>query len=228
MKDGVLAVWSDIDAEAEDDYTAWYEREHMFERLQVPGIHRARHYRTSAGEPKYFTYFELENPAVVASTAYLRQANNSSPWTQRILPHFRNVNRTAARVVRRLGNGFGAMAMTVRLMIKGDHDRTLMALLGDDILPAIIQRPGIIAAQLWLADRDATLRPVQDRNLRPQQDAVSDLVIFIEGTNVDSLQVLAGGALATDILVAAGAANFPVTAIHQLLNGADGNEAPRI
>ena len=57
MIDGILAVWSDIDEEAEDDYTAWYEREHMFERLEVPGFRRARHYLTISGEPKYFTYF---------------------------------------------------------------------------------------------------------------------------------------------------------------------------
>ena len=43
MVNGTLAVWSGIIAEAEDDYNAWYEREHMFERVEVPGIRRARH-----------------------------------------------------------------------------------------------------------------------------------------------------------------------------------------
>ncbi len=41
MSNGTLAVWSGIDADTEDDYNAWYEREHMFERIEVPGIRRA-------------------------------------------------------------------------------------------------------------------------------------------------------------------------------------------
>ncbi|MBT3536517.1 MAG: hypothetical protein HN478_21740 [Rhodospirillaceae bacterium] len=228
MIDGILAVWSDIDEEAEDDYTAWYEREHMFERLEVPGFRRARHYLTISGEPKYFTYFELDDPTVVASKAYLEQANSSSPWTEKILPHFRNVNRTGGQVVRRLGKGFGAAAMTMRLTMRDIKDPALMTYLGTEILPAIIERPGIISAQLWTADQEATLQPVKDRDLRPQQDAVSDLVIFIEGTTAASLQTLATKMPSTEAFMDAGAAAPPLTAIHQLLNGAEQDEAPPI
>ncbi len=228
MTNGILAVWSDIDAEVEDDYTAWYEREHMFERLEVPGFRRARHYQTVSGSPKYFTYFEIDSPTVVASESYLAQANNSSPRTQQILPHFRDVNRTAGRVVRRLGRGFGAAAMTIRVADLENSDHALTAMLADNVLPEIIERPGVIAAQLWQADRDATLQPVQDRNLRPGQDAVSDLVIFVEGTHLACLHALAEEALSTDMLVAAGTSSPPITAIHQLLNGAENSEAPPI
>jgi hypothetical protein len=228
MTNGILAVWSDIDAEAEDDYTAWYEREHMFERLEVPGFRRARHYRTVSGTPKYFTYFELDSPAVVASEAYLAQADRSSPWTQRILPHFRNANRTACRVVRRVGRGFGAAAMTVRLEAQDGRELRLTASLGDDVLPGIVERPGIIAAQLWQADREATLQPAQDRDLRPTPDAVSDLVIFVEGTDVAALDALTEEVLTAAALTARGAAVPSFTAIHQLLNGAEGTEAPPI
>ena len=69
MSDGILAVWSDIDPGAKADYTAWYEREHMFERLEVTGFNRARHYQTVSGAPEYFTYYELASPAVVTSPA---------------------------------------------------------------------------------------------------------------------------------------------------------------
>ncbi|MDP6706594.1 MAG: hypothetical protein QF893_09650 [Alphaproteobacteria bacterium] len=228
MTNGILAVWSDIDAEAADDYTAWYEREHMFERLEVPGFRRARHYRTVSGMPEYFTYFELDSPAVVASAAYLAQANSSSPWTQRILPHFRNANRTACRVLRRLGRGFGATAMTVRLEAADGCEPALIAALGDDILPAAVTRPGIVAAQLWQADREATLQPVQDRDLRPTPDAVSDLVVFVEATDVGPLDALAEATLSAAALTALGAAIPLFAAIHQLLNGAEGTEAPPI
>ena len=228
MTNGTLAVWSGIDAEAEDDYNAWYEREHMFERVLVPGIRRARHYQTVSGAPKFFTYFEMDTPAVISSGVYLEQTNNSSPWTQRILPHFRDVNRTASQVVRRLGRGFGAAAMTIRFALVEGADPELAAVLGDDFLPRVVQRPGIIAGQLWQADREASSQPGKDRDLRPDQDAISDLTLFVEGAGIKGLQTLADDTELAAILARAKTVSAPIVAIHRLVNGAETDEAPPI
>jgi hypothetical protein len=227
MSNGILAVWSDVDATGEADYNAWYEREHMFERLEVPGFHRARHYRTVSGSPRYFTYFVIDHAAVVASQAYLAQANHPSPWTRRVLPHFRNTNRTACNVVRRLGRGYGAASLTIRLAAAAGREDELVAWLAAAQLPALVEQPGIIGAQIWRADRDATLLPVEDRQLRPEPDQVADLVVFIEGTTIEPLTTVAGGPLSSASLTDHGA-DRPLTAIHQLLNGAEKHEPPAI
>lgn len=227
MSHGILAVWSDVDATGEAEYTAWYEREHLFERLEVAGFRQGRHYVTLAGTPKYFTYFVLDHVSVVASAAYLAQANHPSPWTRRVLPHFRNTNRTACNVLRRLGRGYGACCLTARLSASPGGNADLVAWLGQTLLPTLIERSGIIGAQLWRGDREATLVQVEDRHLRPQADQVADLVIFVEGTEVESLQAVASGPLASPHLLAHGAVQ-PVLAIHQLLNGADKEELPAI
>jgi hypothetical protein len=227
MPNGILAVWSDVDAVAEDDYNAWYDREHLFERLEVPGFHRGRHYVTVSGSPRYFTYFIIDNAAVVASQAYLAQANHPSPWTQRILPHFRNTNRTACHVVRRLGRGYGAASLTIRLAAVAGRQDELIGWLSDTQLPALVKQPGLIGAQLWRADRHATLVPVEDRRLRPEPDQVADLIIFVEGTLVDRLQAVAYEGLSSSNLVAHGA-DRPLIAVHQLLNGAEKDELPML
>jgi hypothetical protein len=227
MTKGILAVWSDIDTTAADDYNAWYEREHMFERLAVPGFHRARHYLTVSGAPRYFTYFVTDTAAVVASPAYLVQANHPSPWTRRILPHFRNTNRTACNVVRRIGRGYGASSLTVRLAAVVGREDELFTWLGTTQLPAVVEQPGIVGAQLWRADHDATLLPVEDRQLRPEPDQLADLVVFVDGTTVEHLTAVANGPLSAASLAAHGA-DRPVLAIHQLLNGAEQDELPAI
>ncbi|MGK0171166.1 MAG: hypothetical protein ACI9W2_002895 [Gammaproteobacteria bacterium] len=228
MANGTLAVWSDIDREFEEDYNGWYEREHMFERLDVQGILRARHYRTLSGTPKFFTYFELEETSVIASRAYLRQTNNSSLWTQRILPHFRDVNRTVSWVVRRLGRGFGGVAVTVRFRLSGANDAALEANLAQSFIPSTIERPGIIAAQLWRMDRNASLMPGQDRDLRPGDDETADLTLFVEGTEIAALKALVADVEFSTMLAAAQSLVPPRIAIHQLLNGAESDEAPPI
>jgi hypothetical protein len=159
----------------------------------------------------------------MASQAYLAQANQPSPWTRRILPHFRNTNRTACNVVRRLGRGYGAASLTIRLAAIAGREDEFIGWLGNTQLPALVEQPGIIGAQLWRADRRATLVPVEDRRLRPEPDQVADLVIFVEGTLVNHLQALAHGHLSSESLVAHGAER-PLMAVHQLLNGADKNE----
>ncbi len=223
MSGGILAVWSDVDAAGEDDYTAWYEREHLFERLVVPGFQQGRHYVTLTGAPKYFTYFVTDHAAVVASPAYLAQANRPSPWTRRVLPSFRNTNRTACDVLHRFGRGYGALSITVRMAAMAGRDEELLAWLAEALLPALVQRPGILSAQLWRADREATLLPVADRHLRPQPDQVADLVIFVEGTVLQSVEAAAAGPLALANLEAHGA-ELPLLAIHQFLHGADNAE----
>lgn len=221
MRNGILAVWSDIAAAAEDDYTAWYEREHMFDRLVVPGFHRARHYLTVSGSPKYFTYYETDDAAVLASAAYLASANHPTPWTRRILPHFLNTNRTACAVVCRIGRGYGATALTVRLAAAPGKETELLEWLGESQLPAMIEWPGVIAAQIWRADLEATLMPVEDRRLRPEPDQVAELVVFIEGTTLEPLQTLAVAQFAPLCLAEHGATDQSLVAIHQFLNGAE-------
>jgi hypothetical protein len=228
MSNGTLAVWSGIDADTEDDYNAWYEREHMFERIEVPGIRRARHYRTVSGRPRFFTYFELADPSVVASGVYFAQTNNPSPWTQRILPHFREVNRTASRVIRRVGKGFGAAAMTVRHALEGGEDKALAAWLADTYLPEVVTRPGVIAGQLWQADIGASRQPGQDRNLRPEEDSISDLTLFVEATETGRLEELSREPQLVEALARARTISAPLVAVHQLLNGAETDEAPTI
>ena len=221
MSNGILAVWSDIDAVMEDEYTAWYEREHMYDRLVVPGFHRARHYVTVYGAPKYFTYYVTDDAAVMASAAYLASANHPTPWTQRILPHFRNTNRTACNVVRRLGRGYGAVVLTVRLAAVAGRETALLTWIGETQLPALIQQPGILAVQIWHADREATWLPVTDRSLRPEPDQVADLVVFIEATTRAPLTRVASEALSPASLTTHGATTQSLVAIHQFLNGAE-------
>lgn len=224
---GILAVWSDITPEAAADYDAWYEREHMFERLAVEGIHRARHYRTVAGSGQFFTYFVTDDARVMRSPAYLDSANASSPWTRRILPHFRNTNRTAFDVVRRIGWGFGAAALTIRLAATPGREDELVRWLGHERVPALLERPGVIGLQIWRADLESTLVPVTDASLRGGPDRTSPLAIFAEGTGLDAVTDLAEGPLRAGDLAAAGGEDV-VTSVHQLVNYAEKEPMPDI
>ncbi|MEX2617844.1 MAG: hypothetical protein WD767_17275 [Alphaproteobacteria bacterium] len=213
---GILAVWSDITPEAAAEYDRWYEEEHMFERLVVDGFHGARHYCTVSGQQMFFTYFITDNAAVMQSPGYFHSTDNTSAWSRRIQPHFRNTNRTAYNVIRRIGWGYGAAAMTIRMEPANGCEDALVRWLGQDQFPALLKRPGIIGLQIWKADMEATRRKVLDEKTRGQ-DRTSGLTVFIEATGMAALEELENGPLSVENIVAHGAVS-PVISRHQLMN----------
>ena len=69
----------------EEEFNAWYDSEHIPERLAVPGILTARRYVCADGHPKFLAMYDLESHAVMQSPGYVRVGyENASPWTKRV------------------------------------------------------------------------------------------------------------------------------------------------
>jgi hypothetical protein len=79
-------VWVDVPADKEDDFTRWYNEEHLAERLAIPGFLGGARYEAVKGGPKHLAYYELESVAVLESDAYRRVQANPTPWTRRSGP----------------------------------------------------------------------------------------------------------------------------------------------
>lgn len=87
---GFLLVTMQPPPALEEEFNAWYDSEHIPERLAVPGILSARRYVCAGGHPKYLAMYDLETHAVMNSPAYLTVAfENSSPWTKRVTSRVR-------------------------------------------------------------------------------------------------------------------------------------------
>src|SRR5712675_2175888 len=80
---GVVAIWNDITPEGRAEFFAWHNREHMPERVGIPGFRRGRRYIALAGAPEFFTLYETDSPEVLAGSDYLNRLNHPTPWTRR-------------------------------------------------------------------------------------------------------------------------------------------------
>lgn len=110
---GALVNWGGVVAEQEDDYNMWHSREHMPERLAVPGFRRGRRGVAVVGTPetlKYFMMYEAADADVFVSAPYLARLNDPTPWTRRILSAYIAPSRTICRVIASKGLGAGGMA----------------------------------------------------------------------------------------------------------------------
>jgi hypothetical protein len=85
-QNGFLLVLMQPPENIEEEFNAWYDSEHVPERLAVPGVLTAIRFSSiSAATPKYLAMYDLESESVLESDAYRRVAgDNSSPWTRRV------------------------------------------------------------------------------------------------------------------------------------------------
>src|SRR5215470_2843086 len=84
--------------EAEADFNAWYDQEHIPALGAVPGSLAARRYRSTGpagGTHRYVAIYHLASPDVARSAAW--QAAADTPWSARVRPHFRDRIRILTR-----------------------------------------------------------------------------------------------------------------------------------
>lgn len=91
-----LALWNDVTAEVESEYDEWHGKEHVPQRLTVPGIVTACRYRSQYNnQTRYLTWYGLEGLHVLTSRPYQELLTHPTPWSQRMRPHLRNIERLA-------------------------------------------------------------------------------------------------------------------------------------
>lgn len=166
---GLLLIWTDVDHTVEDEFNDWYDREHLAERVDLPGFKNGRRYEALVGHPKYLAWYETESTKTLASAAYGSAQANPSQWTRRIMPRFRNVTRVTAEETATEGGGLGAAALTLRTTPAPGAEATLgarAALLVQDL----IARPGVVSARAWKPSADDAATGSAEAQLRAGQE----------------------------------------------------------
>ncbi|MGE3144163.1 MAG: hypothetical protein AB7K35_01100 [Pseudorhodoplanes sp.] len=113
---GILAIWNDCAEGREAAFEAWFQGEHLEERLAVPGFRFGRRHEAVISGPRFFHFYVTDTPAVLTSAAYLARVNNPTPLTRSVMSTvFRNMIRTICERTMRQGEIRGAYAAVARL-----------------------------------------------------------------------------------------------------------------
>lgn len=114
MQQGFLAIFSDVEPADETDYLHWLTREHVQERLSVPGFLAARVFRAQIETGgRFLIFYRLRDAGVVGSADYLARLNAPTPWSQRIMPKLGNFVRGGGTIVQESGAGAAGFAAPV-------------------------------------------------------------------------------------------------------------------
>jgi hypothetical protein len=158
---GILAIWNDCRAGREAEFEAWFQGEHLMERLAVPGFLFGRRHQAISGNAGYFNFYLVESPDVLTSKPYLERLDDPTPMTKRIMSEvFLNMNRTVCcRTVRR-GGFRGAYVVTVRFSSQPD-DAALTKR-----LDAAVQDTAVAGGEVWIALDPAGMLVSMEEKLR--------------------------------------------------------------
>jgi hypothetical protein len=146
MTQGILAIFNDVAAGRDAEFDAWFQGEHLIERLAVPGFLFGRRHQAISGSAAYSNFYLVESPAVLTSKAYLERLDNPTPMTKKIMSEvFLNMNRTLCHRTLRRGGFRGAYAVTVRFNDPPDIEG--LTLLANELA----SDTAIAACEIWTA-----------------------------------------------------------------------------
>lgn len=172
MQQGFLAIWSDVDPQDETDYLHWLTREHVQERLSIPGFLAARVFRTEAEAcGRFLIFYRLRDAGVVGSAEYLARLNAPSPWSQRVMPKLKHFMRGGGGIEQETGSGEGGYIAPV-LFSRG-------ALSGyREAAAEIAKADRIAAARIFAVDADASQIATAEKSMRAGDRAFEAMMLL--------------------------------------------------
>jgi hypothetical protein len=178
---GMLLTSMNVDAADEAEFNRWYDREHLEERVAIPGFLEARRYVAHDGNPKYLSLYSTETFDVLDSPAYRTALANQTAWSKANIARFKDMIRGVARITISRGIGRGAVLGIIRLRPASGSEDKLRAALREHFDPAKLD--GIISMHL-LENDPALSKPLTDS---PSASGAGDWFVLIDATDVNAV-----------------------------------------
>jgi hypothetical protein len=151
---GLLAVWMKVPAGLEEEFNAWYDDEHVPERMAVPGFLTARRYVAQGAPARYMANYDLTATNVLHTEPYTSIRRKPTPWTRRIVGKLIENIRNEYELVQSIGEAPpepAPYALLVRIETAPEDDAELNAWYEREHLGALQGVPGCYRARRFRA-----------------------------------------------------------------------------
>ncbi|KDR32149.1 hypothetical protein BG57_11895 [Caballeronia grimmiae] len=180
LGDGAVLVWNDVASEGREQFYQWHDKEHIPERLSIPGFRRGRRYVRPGHSPEWLTMYEAVDLNVVVSPAYLQRLNAPTPATVDTLRYFRNTSRAVCRIVHSVGSSSGGHVLALRLDVPAAEADAMKTHLCTDVFPRAVALTSVVACHLYMADQSGSHIDTAESSTR--EFDVPAWVVLVEAT----------------------------------------------
>jgi len=154
---GLLLTMTEPQQAMEEEFNAWYDTEHLAERLAIPGFLSARRWQRDCnpGEGKYLATYELTSPSVLETPEYFAHVGDHfTPWSRRCLGRTTVFRRWACEQIAP-GNRLPDEKATALFLACGDvpaaHEEEFNRWYDIEHVPLLLQVPGVLGARRFRA-----------------------------------------------------------------------------
>jgi hypothetical protein len=150
VAEGLLYVEVECPAELEAEFHAWYNLEHIPERLRIPGFVSGNRYAALEGRPRWLAAYRLQSPAVLESAEYRQWAGPlRTPRTTRIVSST-EVRRSVFQRAHGVGQGDGRAGANGLLAIRcAPRDRRLQDWHDGSFSQELVRVAGVVHADRY-------------------------------------------------------------------------------
>ena len=189
---GILFVWTSADPEHERDFNRWYDREHVEERVRIPGFVSGTRYQSVRGPRKYLGLYRTVSLGAFQTPDYFKAFGQQTPWSLTNLQRMVDPMRRVCAIEAETGMGTGAWLTVLRMgapAIGQDAQAVdAMATLGTKLL----QIDGVIATRLLTPDANLSGPLPAER----KEGRVLDPIFLIDASSESAAMAAANAASA--------------------------------
>ena len=184
----MLMTFTEVPPEHDADFGEWYNREHLDERINLPGFRRARRYQAVSAAIRYVSTYEALDVDAIASPVYLEVLKRQTEWSLRVIKRFTKWHRISGRVIVDATHGVGASMVMLRLPVDATSAAGLGKWLADDALPALNRATAVLGTCAVAADAEADDRLTRGLGQTPVQGRLPEWAIIVEGTALAAIE----------------------------------------
>ena len=182
---GILAIFNNVAPGREAEFEAWFQHEHLAERIAVPGFLIGRRHEAISGQPRYFNFYVTQSVGVLKSAAYLGRLDDPTPMTRTVMSEiFKDMIRTVCRRTFRLGAMRGTGVVTVRFGERPAETALQAA------IETLMRDKAVACGEIWRA-ADALEFPVSTEERLRGGDRKIEACLLVETLRVPEAERIA-------------------------------------
>lgn len=205
MTNAIMAVWGDASPEVDAEFSEWYLRQHIPERVGQPGWRVGRRYRKlEPGLHQYLATYGIDDVSYFDHPVYRNSLDNPTEWTQKMMPHFQNFIRAACRVRFSSGEATGGYILTARFTPPDGQEEDVARAISGQVLHDIRELAGVTRVQLWQSDAERSLVATKEQEIRTSAEGEAPFTAVIEAYSRESLDNALGESSLESVLYGKG------------------------
>ncbi len=199
---GMLVTFTEVAGEHEEEFNEWYNREHVDERVFMPGFKRARRYLAAddRAKVKYFATYETDTVRDLCAPEYMKLLGDQSPWSKKVMALFTHFDRLTVECTVDLTHGFTGAAGLARFYPADAQKAELRKVLAEKVLPEVIKRPGVLGACVLENDLDVVAEGLKAQGKPVPADMQQEWLVILDTDTPATAALALEAAFGNDVL----------------------------